>query len=269
MLQLFLQSKNDSQKRVYMSKAAEKLLQLMLAVAHSERPMRLMELVEETKVDKSTALRLLTTLETQEFVARDSASKEYLVGSALFSVAHLLSGRFNFLQLFRSNLSQLRDASGETVSFHVRVGDERVCIDGAESKQGLRRGLLLGERVPLHYGSAAKTILAFLTADEQDAVFALAERDGLDRLDLESQLRTVREHGYLATVDDRILGVGTISAPVFRRKRVYGSVTVAGPGERWGTGEMEEFSGTLTEAAKNLTRLLSVPGTPTALGQEA
>ena len=251
-----------------MSKAAEKLLQLMLAVAYSDQPKRLMELVEETQIDKSTALRLLTTLETQEFLARDPVSKEYLVGSALFSIAHLLSGRFNFLEFFRSILSSLRDTSGETVSFHVRVGDERVCIDGAESKQGLRRALLLGERVPLYFGSAAKTILAFLASDECETLFADAESMGVNTHELEGQLRNVRERGYLITVDDRIIGVGTISAPVFRGKRIYGSVTVAGPSERWGTGEMEEFSGTLIEGAAHLTRLLSVPGAVKALGQE-
>lgn len=250
-----------------MSRAAEKTLQLMLAVAYSERPKRLMDLVEETTIDKSTALRLLNTLESHALVARDDASKEYVAGSALFSLAHVLSGRFNFLELFRARLAFLRDQTGETVSFHVRAGDERTCIDGAESKQFLRRALLLSDRVPLYAGSAAKAILAFLPAEERKGVIAAAQAAGTDIEELERHLALVQKNGYLATVDDRVIGVGTISAPVFKANQVYGSVTVAGPSQRWNAEAMQAFAPMLIAETQQMSTLISVPGAVKALGQ--
>jgi IclR family acetate operon transcriptional repressor len=247
------------------SKAAEKLLQLMLAVAYSDTPVRLMELVDQTDIDKSTALRLLGTLEQNAFVARDPGSKEYAAGPALLSLAHVLSGRFNFLDLFRSHLGALRDSSGETVSFHLRTGRDRTCIDGMESKQSPRRALLLGDRLPLYVGSAAKTILAFLSSDERAEILADAVATGVNRTELENQIRLVGEQGYLATTDDRLIGVGTISAPIFRGDRVYGSITIAGPSQRWNSGAMEAFAPTLLETATKLSRLVGVQGAARSL----
>lgn len=239
----------------------------MLAVAYSDRPKRLMDLAEETQIDKSTALRLLNTLEGHALVARDGVSKEYVAGSALFSLAHVLSGRLNFLELFRSHLNSLRDESGETVSFHIRIGNERTCIDGAESTQTLRRALLLGDRVPLHVGSAAKTILAFLSPEERAEITAAFPEASRDTGELESDLRVVQRNGYLATVDDRVIGVGTISAPVFRANQIYGSVTVSGPSQRWNATAMQAFAPNLLVETKKMSTLVSIPGAVRSLGQ--
>lgn len=70
-----------------MSQAAGRTLDLLETIANSSRPLRLMELVETTGVDKSTATRLLRFLQERTLIRRDPATKCYAVGPGLLSLS--------------------------------------------------------------------------------------------------------------------------------------------------------------------------------------
>jgi DNA-binding IclR family transcriptional regulator len=236
-----------------MSKTAERTLTLMDQVARADEPCGLVELASRAELDKSTAARLLGYLEERGLLTRDAASKRYSVGPALVSFAAVVIRGSDLPHLAQPHLVSLRDASGETVSLHVRTGDERVCVGGAESSQPLRRVLTIGEPVPLWSGPSGKAIFAFLSDDERAALRRRARAAGVSADPLDTHLSEARKTGWLITVADRTPGVAALSVPVFDQHGVVGSLTAAGPAERWTGERMASFAPALLAAARTLS----------------
>jgi DNA-binding IclR family transcriptional regulator len=216
------------------SQVAERAFSILEQVARSDEPLGLMELAALLDADKSAALRSLTFLEERGLLRRDPRTKKYRVGPGLLSLGAIAIRKADLPQVAQPYLVRLRDLTGETVSLHARVGDERVCIAGAESTHVVQRVLTIGEPVSLCLGPSGKVILAFLSSDDREGIIA---RDA------------ARRQGHLIVLSDRTPGVGAISAPVFDAHGAVGSITIAGPEDRWTPTNMKRISETLVEAA--------------------
>lgn len=238
-----------------MSQTAERTFDLLEHVARSEAPLGLMELASETGIDKSTAARLLNFLEHRSLVAREPETRKYSVGTRLISISTLALRQLDLPRLALPELATLRDETAETTNLHIRAGDEALCVTGVESEQVVRRVLPLGEHRPLSTGPSAKAILAFLPEQEAAEIVARVPA-GTQRRKLLDQLRSIREQGYIAVVGDRTPGVGAISAPVFGRGGIEGSITVAGPAERWTLEAMAAAAPRVLDAANRLSQAL-------------
>lgn len=219
-------------------------------VARSEVPLGLMEVAARLDADKSAAMRSLAFLEERGMLRRDGATKKYRIGPGLLSLAAIAMSKADLPQVAQPYLARLRDLTEETVSLHVRVGDERVCIAGAESPHVIQRVLTIGVPVSLCLGPSGKVILAFLQDDDRAGVVARASA-GSGRLD--ADLASARADGYLIVTNDRTPGVGAISAPVFDANGVTGSITIAGPEERWTRKAMQRVASALVDAARGVS----------------
>jgi DNA-binding IclR family transcriptional regulator len=234
-----------------MSRTAARALDLLERVAALPEPAGLLELASATGLDKSTAARLLAFLSARELVARDNDTRRYAPGPALVALGAGVLRRSSLRSIARPHLERLRDATEETATLHVHVGDRVVCIDGAESRHAIRRAIPLGEALPLGVGVTGKAILAQFRREEIEATVGPAELRGM-----RSQLAAAASDGWLAAVGDRVSGVSAIAVPVVTRGRPHGAVTIAGPAERWTTELMHEHAPLLREAVKRIAGAL-------------
>jgi DNA-binding IclR family transcriptional regulator len=238
-----------------MSQAAGRTIDLLEAIASSSRPLRLMELVASTGVDKSTATRLLRFLQERTLIRRDPDTKCYAVGPGLLSLSAIAMRSSDLPELAGPQLTALRDDTGETASLHLRVGRQRVCVAGAESRQDVRRVLSLGESVPLCVGPSGKVMLAFLPEPEIRLLTKAAVCGDPDVL--RAQLEDIRRRGSMSVIGDRTMGVGAISVPIFRGQTPVASLTVAGPGSRWNLKAMKVIEPRMISAAARLSAALA------------
>lgn len=215
-----------------MSQVAARAFDLLEQVASSPEPLRLMELAERTGIDKSTASRLLDFLEGRMLVRRDPETKRYLAGRGLLALSTASLRSSDLAEFVAPHLTALRDDTGETVAFHLRAGGRRICVAGAESRSDIRRVLKVGEQLPLCVGPSGKVMLAFLPEPEIEALMtdpACADREVLRR-----ELAEIREHGYMAAIADRTVGLGAICFPIFGADELpIGAISVGGPEHRW------------------------------------
>jgi IclR family acetate operon transcriptional repressor len=235
------------------SQTAERSFRLVECVARAERPCGLVELASLAHLDKSTAARLLANLEERGLLRRDQASRRYSVGPVLVSLGAIVTRKADLPRIARPHLDSLRDESEETVSLHIRAGDERVCVAGAESRHVVQRVLAIGEPVALWEGPTGKVILAFLTGEDRAAVLRRAQAAGFSAHALAEPLSSAARDGWIISVGDRTPGVGALSAPLFEAAGVVGSITVAGPVERWSREKMTPFAGRLRAAAAEIS----------------
>ena len=242
--------------RVAMSRTAARAFDLFEAVLYSPSPLGLMDIVELTGVDKSTSQRLLGFLVERSMLVRDDLTRQYKPGPGSFAMAAAIGARSDIRAVAAPRFRPLRDFSGETVSMHLAVSGRRVCVDGLESLEVIRRVIPLGESLPLYVGPSGKVILAFLPDAEATALMDASKLGKTERQRIESDLARIRERGFLTTEGDRSVGVRALSAPIFGVRGVMASLTIAGPSERWTEEKAESCLPGLLEATRAISQSL-------------
>jgi DNA-binding IclR family transcriptional regulator len=227
-----------------MSRTAARTLDLLALVANRREPAGLLELAAEAGLDKSTASRLLAFLAGRDLVVRDRDTRRYAPGPELLAMGAGVLQRSSLRSIARPQLERLRDLTGETATLHLPVHERIVCIDGAESREAIRRAIPLGESLALGAGVTGKAVLGHLPPGEAEGAVAARELAAMRR-----QLAAVRHDGWLAAVGDRVPGVSAIASPVVFGGRPRGAVTIAGPADRWTLDRMAAHGPALHDAA--------------------
>src|ERR1700746_3650599 len=110
---------------------------------------------------RSTALRLLGTLERHALVERDSHTARYRLGRRLPQLASVVTGEFDLRYLARPICERLAAASGETATFDRLIGDHIAPIEQATASNSVVTVSWLGRRYPVHCTASGKAFLAF------------------------------------------------------------------------------------------------------------
>ncbi|WP_407114285.1 IclR family transcriptional regulator [Bradyrhizobium sp. LMG 9283] len=159
-------------------------LAILKTFGPERREMRLTDLATATDLYKSTVLRLAATLEEGGFLTRGS-DRLYRPGPELWRLGSLYRQSLDLGDLVRPTLRRLVGATGETASFYIRDGSQRICLYRVNSPRAVRHHLDEGQRLPLDRGAAGHVLTAYgeSTAASRKKVLAqgyyvsLGERD--------------------------------------------------------------------------------------------
>src|SRR4030081_1109070 len=106
------------------------------------------DVARELGVHRSTALRLLATLERHGLVERDQRSSKYRLGRRLVQLASAVRGETDLRQAARPVCEALARSLGETVTLDVLDGHEIVPIEQASGSTSVMSVSWLGTRSP-------------------------------------------------------------------------------------------------------------------------
>ena len=214
-------------------RAVERAIGLLLRLAEHRRGVSLQQLAQEVGCSKSTAHRLLATLERLEMVERHARPGHYRLGRRARELSLGGWGQTDLRQVALPYMLELRDESEETVTLHLVDDTNHVVIEQCESLQEIRRTLQLGQRTPLLRGATAKVILAALPPT--DVARVLAEAGTADAAGpSERELQDIRSLGYAFSISERIPGGSSISVPIHDRTgRVCAALSISGPSFRF------------------------------------
>ncbi len=209
--------------------AVDRALSLLAAFQPGDRALSLAELASRTRLYKSTALRLLASLEHARWVIRQPDGA-YALGPEVARLHRLFSASFSLESAVRPVLQALVDRTQESAAFHVRRGEERICLYRVDSPQLLRDHVQAGDVLPLDRGAGGRILKAFSGA--RGKLYEQIRRDALVVLD-----------------GDRVPGLMGISAPVFDGTGLIGALTLTLPSVR----EKPGFANIVRQAAQALT----------------
>ena len=234
---------------------------LLKAVANSSRPLSLVELAAQCGLNRSTAWRLLATLDSQGLVERDPATQRYSIGYAIFQIA--AAGDHDALvRRAHPALQQLANDTGETANLAVAKRFHLVYVHQVEAPQIMSPNWL-GRSVALHATSSGKAFLAWLPKEErrvllQEKLERFTATTVTDRRRLEQELEEVRQNGFSTCVgelEDTLYGA---SAPVLNeRERPVAIVSVWGPQHRVPAERLPEIGRKAKVAAGEIKALLA------------
>jgi DNA-binding IclR family transcriptional regulator len=216
--------------------AVDRAVALLKAVASADHPPTVWELAAACRLNRTTAWRLLATLEHHGLVERDPVTSRYGIGHAAIQVA--AGADYDGLaRRVRPILQRVAQQTGESVTLAAARRFSLVYVDQVDPP-GVPWPNWLGRSLPLHATSSGKVFLAWLPEDERDAVLpphleAYTSRTITDRRKLERALAEVRRRGYgtcLGELEDFSNGVS--AAVLDHAMRPVVIVNIWGPSQR-------------------------------------
>jgi DNA-binding IclR family transcriptional regulator len=216
--------------------SAIKVLELFYG---AESDLTLHQVSARAKVGKTSAFRILYTLDKLGYVKKDPSTGKYRLGIKIIAAARKALAGGNLTLVARPYLKKLRDEFDETVNLAVLQKDEIVYVEILESPHPFRMTDTIGARIPWHSTALGKCIAAFLP---EDRVKAVLKQSPLKRFtantitssrDYMDVLRKVRDLGYSLDAEESELGATCIAAPIFGYEDIIlGAVSLSGPTPR-------------------------------------
>lgn len=212
--------------------SVDRALTLLQAFTVSTPTRTLSELAESAQQYKSTALRMLASLEHAGLVQRH-ADGRFSLGPAVARLGAVHSRTFSLSGAIEPVLSALVAATRESASFHMPQGEFDLCLYRVDSPQSVRDHLRAGELQPLGRSVAGRLLVAYAGAGGRRGA------------------RIRREQVFVAD-GDVVPELAAIVAPVFAPARLAGALMLTMPSVRFDPGH----AAAVTAAAREITERL-------------
>jgi DNA-binding IclR family transcriptional regulator len=219
------------------------------------------EIAGELDVHKSTAFRLVTTLEAHRLVEQTTERGRYRLGVGVLRLAGATTARLDLVQEARPVCRQLAADTGETVNIAVLSESSALYLDQIAGSSALQPHNWVGQHIPLHATSNGKVLLSGLDdAQVKDLLGTLSRYTATTitkKGKLREELALVREQGYAVAVDELEEGLTAAAAPIRNAHGdVVASMSVSGPTFRLSEERVEDVVRLLVEAAGEVSHRL-------------
>lgn len=225
-----------------MSRTTKSSLANALAILKSfsidEPELTLTEIAEGVNVSKSTASRLLQTLESEGFIYKNTYFNTYSLGASILSLTNTVIDQFSILKETTHFLKQLTELTGESSHIAILENREVIYLKKEDSQHRVQLLSHIGRRNPADCTASGQAILSFINPETVERLFqsglTKATKNSLSSLsELQKKLAKDREQGYSISKGEFLEGIVSVGAPIFnKRGQVFASVSVAGPKER-------------------------------------
>lgn len=229
---------------------ADRIFLVMEALADNG-PMRLSDLAETLKLNKTTIHRILNSLICMNYVAQDSASLKYRLTFKICDLANKVISKADTVQIIRPFLQDLMQAAGETVHLVQLEGTRAIYIDKLESQQNtVRLVSQLGQTLPLYSSGVGKALLAVMK-DEQIKEFLRSEKmipltanTITDLTKFMEEIDVIRNLGYAIDDEENEIGIKCIAAVIeLSDMAPQYAFSISAPVYRMSEGRIEELAG--------------------------
>lgn len=232
-------------------RSVQRAFDILSLLAEGRRTLTVREVVEETGLAKTTALRLLQTLEQMGLLW--ATANGYTAGPALWRWAHLAKSAWELPPEMMQLMRELAARQRETVNLYVAKGIHRICIAQQESPQSLRHVVRVGDELPLWGGASAKVLLRDVPAALLTRI-AASSPYGKEHVDtLRDWVAQAERDGYAISHGEREPGTSAVAMPVISGETVVAALTLSGPSVRFTDDKIDGFVAELREAVKQMT----------------
>jgi DNA-binding IclR family transcriptional regulator len=249
-------------------RSVDRAAALLLALGDSQGEAGVTELARRLGLHKSTASRLLATLQKRGLVEQDDDSGKYRLGLVVIRLAERAERTLDLRGIAMPELERLARATHETNGLGVIDGDKLLTVAQADGPNLVAVGDWTGRTVPLHCAAGGKVLLAALAEREvlgivRRGLAPCTERTLVDLEPILEELARVRRRGYATALGEFELGLNAVAAPVYdARGAVIAAVHIWGPGFRVTPRRMPELAAHARETAAAISIRLGGTGTP-------
>lgn len=209
----------DSQKRSNNVRSVLRALSIIELFGPKQTQLSIKGISESLDLPSSTTMRLVQTLESEEFI-RKCNNGLYAPGPRLLNVAAAINGSSSIKDIVHPHLETLRDKTGETACFaNLANMEEVVYLDQCSSAQSIRHVRWIGERIPVKGTAIGFVLEGSCSRGEYRISETTYETD-----------------------------VSAVAAPIYARDgSIVGAINITGPSYRLGEEDLLRIANTLIE----------------------
>ena len=216
--------------------ALDRALSILEILARSRAGLTLPELVQQSKLPRSSVHYLLVTLERRGYVQRNERTSRYMFGMNLVQLSNMAISGLSLRQQATPYLHHLMRRTQMTVHMAILKDNEAVLIAKCDPPQRVRVATWIGKRMDVHCTGLGKALIAYLAEPELERII---REHGLPRHNentistpkklREELAKVVRLRCALDDEEDEI-GLRCIGVPVLNPAgRAIAAVSIAGP----------------------------------------
>ncbi len=237
-----------------------KAIAVLELVATAEAPLRFTEILALSDQPRGTLHRQLSHL-VEEGLLSLGGDLRYAPGMRLLKLASNSWAKNQFRTVAEPHLQKLHDRTGETVHLGVLHAQEIIYLDKVESRQAVRMNSQIGNASPVYCTGVGKAALSILPEDRmldlvgQFSFRAYTPTTHLSAASLLDELTVVRRVGHAFDREEHESGIRCVAAPVGSpRHGIIAGVSVTGPAYRVSMEQLQQWSGVVMEAAREIER---------------
>jgi IclR family transcriptional regulator, acetate operon repressor len=238
-----------------------KIRRVLDAFVPNAPQLTLTEVARASDLPTSTCMRILQALVAEGFL--DKRDERYSLGIGLLRWTGAILANSDIAASAVPVVQALRDQTSETAYLYTRVGDVRVCVYVAETRQAVGRIVKVGQAAPMHAGSAGKVFLAydpqlFSRVIAHDRI-SYTENTITSPEDLEAEAAGVRSKGYAVSFGEHLRDGASISAPIFDAFReVIAAIGITAPTDRLNESLVEAYAPAVVSAADSVSTAMGL-----------
>ncbi|WP_208875394.1 IclR family transcriptional regulator [Streptomyces armeniacus] len=242
-----------------------RVMAVFRAVVEAGEDVGVAAVTEAVGLPRPTVHRLLDLLAKEDMVEYVPETRRWRPTAECQRLGALLAARRDLVRLARPVLAEVVRRSQEACLLGVYLPNRREMIYAAEhsSPNPLSYRIELNAPVPVNWGASGRSILAFLTDEEIDAVLAerapapgTGEKPPAAQV-LRRELELVREQGYAFSRGQKIPGSRGIAAPILGADGIaVGSLTLTIPEMRFREDAKEQLAEMVMSGARELSSTL-------------
>jgi DNA-binding IclR family transcriptional regulator len=250
-------------------RSVDRAAALLLALGECQGEAGVTELARRLGLHKSTASRLLATLQKRGLVEQDDETGKYRLGLVVIRLAERAERTLDLRGISMPELERLARLTHETTGLGILDADALLTVAQADGPNLIAVGDWTGRSTPLHGVASGKVLLAALAEREvlrivRRGLVAYTERTITELEPLLEELARIRRRGYATAIGEYESGLNAVSAPVHdARGNVVAAVDIWGPAFRLTPRRIPELAAQAREAAAAISVRLGGPGPST------
>jgi len=251
-----------------MNKSVQKINSLsrglkILDIIHERGKVGVTELSNYLGVNKSTAYRLLVTLEEFGYVEQIAENGKYALGLKLCKFQEKVLNNYDIRTIAHPFLEKLTDITGEASGLSIRKGDKIILIDCMNSPQHLGVILQIGDLEEINCTAHGKAMLYSLTEEEQKRLIGLESfkkhtpNTIVDPDEIFKDAQVNKERGYALDNEENTLGMRCIATNIYDfNGNAVASIGISGPKHRITSDRMQDYIKMVKDIANDISHKL-------------
>lgn len=258
-----LESRREKDASRYLVPPVQRALRLLRHIAEGDPVVSAGQTSKKLAINRTTLMRLLTTLESEGMIERRRDGAGYSLG---FGARALCASA-----LFSSDVLQIADPILSALVAQLGLSSHLGILDGHSIVYLLRRvpnlhlvsNIQVGSRLPAHAVNAGRIILAYMPKDKVVATFArISLEPSTDKTpksiaELLRQIERDRKLGMAWSDSNFESGISSVAAPIFDHAgQVIASINVTGATASFDVTAQRrtDIGAAVTKAAQDISR---------------
>lgn len=206
----------------------------------------LSEIARAVDLSRSTAFRLLYTLEAMGFVERVDGGKNYRLCAHVLTLGFEYLASLDVVEVSRPFLETLRDETDATSQLAVREGRDIIILNRVPTRHKYTSTAVIGGRRPVHATPMGRLMLCELPEEQVRELYrGVTLRPYTDQTPttvdaLLAILRADRKRGHVVSRGSFEVGGASVAAPLRNAAgEIVAAIEIAGPNPAFNLNELE------------------------------